>query len=115
MNDEKKIYIIMYAGWIAFILALCFMFGRGDVSDKQDGTEHIEYELDTAYGYQQSAQADIERAERFAQASQVRLDGIADSTNRLQKGVDECEALISECQQIIRTVQARGSTEAKKN
>lgn len=76
------------------------------------GADAVRDELRETGSHQQAAAESVERAEVYAQSSEIRLGRAAECTEELQAGTESSAELIAECQSIIRKIRQRGKVKA---
>ena len=125
LDDHKRIIIITVACLI--ILGAAFVAGyfagcRTNVPDNGNGANAVREQLNQAVSNQQQLTDGINHAAATAGEVTAGIDrgqaevGAAGATaGRLEAGQSEAERLISDCQQILRGVRARGEAHQAKN
>lgn len=102
MNDEKKFYIIMYAGWA--LAALFFVLSRIAVHSNGVGTTTVGTQLGQAQQSASTVAAGIGQAEQSA-------GEIRETAGKLQSIVTDIGEPIESSKQIIRGIRQRGKVE----
>ena len=103
MDNAKlaKAFIIGNISGIVLASVLWFVFGRGNIPDNSNGAATVRDELSNAETTATNITNGVENA-------QQRADRARESTNRIESIVAETGDAITDCQQIVAGVRARG-------
>ena len=111
LNDVKKMDISYYIIVILVCIALClclYRYFNPDVSDIGAGAKQIGRQLDNASTNQQTITTGVNSVKE-------RIDNSIERIERTQTNLNSAGELISDCQQIVRTVRERGPAKATNN
>ena len=116
--DVKKILVVVVIGFIiGAAVVFCF---RSNIPDNGVRADEVGKQLDGAIGTQRQAIQDLDSAADTAEGVRGKIEsgreGVQAATKsnlQLKEGNDRAGELIRDCQKILRTVRARGTSKTE--
>lgn len=112
MKNEKQNYYHIIIGIVIIAVVAYAVRGCG-VHDNGGGVDAVRNELNAAESNQSAIAEGISNAERTAGDAEKTVSAAESTAIRIESGQREAEAIIADCQSIVRTVRERGKGEAK--
>lgn len=110
-NGKKNLYYFI-AGILALAVVACTVRGCG-VHDNGSGIDAVRDELNAAESNQSAITAGIGNAERTAGDAEKTVSAAESAAIRIESGQREAEAIIADCERILKQIRQRGEGEAK--
>lgn len=113
MNETKKYYTFMYAGWIIAAVAMWFLLSREPVHDNGGGASAVAGGIETAKEFVGQAQQQSNSIGAGIREAQASADRLAETQRNNGETVGKLAESVERCQQILNTVSARAEKDTK--
>lgn len=110
-NGKKNLYYFI-AGILALAVVACAVRGCG-VHDNGGGVDAVRKELNAAESNQSAITAGIGDAERTAGDAEKTVSNAESAAIHIESGQRKAEAIIADCERILKQIRARGEGETK--
>ena len=110
-NGKKNLYYFI-AGILALAVVACAVRSCG-VHDNESGIDAVGNKLNAAKSNQSAITAGISNAERTAGDAEKTVSAAESAAIRIESGQREAEAIIADCERILKQIRERGKGEAK--
>lgn len=110
-NGKKNLYYFI-AGILALAVVACAVRGCG-VHDNGSRVDAVRDELNAAESNQSAITEGIGNAERTAGDAEKTVSAAESAAIRIESGQRKAEAIIADCERILKQIRARGKGETK--
>ena len=110
-NGKKNLYYFI-AGILALAVVACAVRSCG-VHDNGSGIDAVRNELNAAESNQSAITAGIGNAERTAGDAEKTVSAAESAAIRIESGQREAEAIIADCERILKQIRERRKGETK--
>lgn len=112
MQNGKKNLHYFIAGILALAIVACAVRSCG-IHDNGGGVDAVRNELNAAESNQSAITAGIGNAERTAGDAEKTVSNAESAAIRIESGQREAEAIIADCERILKQIRQRGKGETK--